>query len=73
MSGSKLETEPKSGEDNLRRRKIMKNRLYHILAINDKTGYTRQCTGYPMSHAACCVMMGKFNLNKNVRLQLTEV
>lgn len=51
----------------------MKNRLYHIVAINERAGYTRQCTSYPMLHEACCKMMRKFNLSKNVRLQLIEV
>lgn len=47
--------------------------LYHIWAINDKTGYTRKCTSYPMPHNQCCVMMSKFNLSKDVRLELVAI
>ena len=34
-------------------------RLYHLVAINDKTGKQMQLTAYPMPHEKCMIMKSK--------------
>lgn len=34
-------------------------RLYHVVAINDRTGRREQQTTYPMTHAECCTFKAK--------------
>lgn len=49
-------------------------RLYHIVAINERTGRKYYLTGYPMDHHSCCVMKSKQSKpHKDVRIQLEEV
>jgi len=48
-------------------------RLYHIVAINEKTGIKQYLTGYPMTHKECMVMKSKQSTPaKHVRIQLEE-
>lgn len=49
------------------------NRLYHIVAINERTGAKVYVTRYPDTHDACCVMLRKFSYHPARRLQLEEV
>lgn len=51
----------------------MNNRLYHIVAINEKTGKKEYLTTYPMPHDDCCVMLSKQSKHEHVRKQLEEV
>jgi len=51
----------------------MKERLYHIVAINERTGVKVYMTGYPMTHKECCTMKSKITKYKWRRLQLEEV
>ena len=48
-------------------------RLYHIVAINERTGRKTRMTRYPDTHEACCVMLKKFSYHPARRLQLEEV
>jgi len=50
-----------------------KIRLYHIVAINEKTGKTTYCTSYPMSHKEACVILKKFSNHPARRVQLEEI
>lgn len=50
------------------------SRLYHIVAINEKTGAKTYLTGYPMNHNDSCVMLNKqSNRVSYVRIQLEEI
>jgi len=49
------------------------NRIYHIVAINEKSGLKTYLTKYPMEHKPCCVMLQKFTQHPLVRIQLEEV
>lgn len=51
----------------------MKARLYNIVAINEKHGWKEYMTAFPMSHADCCVMLGKISKHPARRIQLEEV
>lgn len=51
----------------------MKERLYHIVAINERTGAKVYCTRYPTNHKDSCVMLSKFTPHKGIRCQLEEV
>ncbi|WP_394752795.1 hypothetical protein [Crenothrix sp.] len=48
-------------------------RLYHIEVVNDKTGYRKQMTGYPMIHKECMTMRSKMTQHKDTRYELIEV
>jgi len=48
-------------------------RMYHVIAINEKTNKKTYLTSYPMIHHEACVIKSKFNLHKDVRIQLEEV
>jgi len=49
-------------------------RLYHIVAINEKTGNRTRMTFYPMPHHEACTVLGKINnTHKGRRVQLEEV
>ncbi|SMG42983.1 hypothetical protein [Paraburkholderia susongensis] len=47
--------------------------LYHLVAINERSGRKVYLTGYPMLHHMCCVMKSKTSTHKDVRIQLEEV
>ncbi len=51
----------------------MKERKYHIVAINEKNGNKTYCTSYPMSHYDACVNLSKFSQHPARRVQLEEV
>lgn len=34
-------------------------RLYHLIAVNDKTGRHTQLTAYPTTHEKCMIMKSK--------------
>lgn len=51
-------------------------RLYHIVAVNDKTGKQYRQTGYPMPHHESCVMLSKIlpcYRPKHIRIMLVQV
>lgn len=48
-------------------------RMYHIVAINEKSGVKTYCTRQPMTHSEACVMLGKFSQHPARRVQLEEV
>ncbi len=50
----------------------MQNRLYNLVAINEKTGRVAVLTKWPMPHEEACVMMGKFANYPGRRIQLQE-
>ena len=47
-------------------------RLYHLIAVNDRTKFRDPQTSYPMAHKECMTMASKFNLHKDVRLIVEE-
>jgi hypothetical protein len=47
-------------------------RLYHIIAVNDKTGHTVYLTGYPMPHKKCMTMKGKISYHPARTIQIVE-
>jgi len=48
-------------------------RTYHIVAINERTGFRETLTRSPLTHAEACTMKDKFDPHKDVRIQLEEV
>jgi hypothetical protein len=50
---------------------MKKERLYHLVAINEKTGKIVVLTSYP-SHRHCMTMKSKFTPHRNVRIQVVE-
>ena len=50
----------------------MLERLYNIIAINDKTGKKVFLTGYPMNHKKCLIMLSKLSDYPNRRFLLIE-
>lgn len=50
----------------------MTARLYHLVAINEKTNKKTYLTGYPMTHEECCIMKGKFSYHPLRRIQLEQ-
>lgn len=48
-------------------------RLYHIVAIIEKSGDTVFMTRYPMDHKRACTMLHKFSKQKARTLQLMEI
>lgn len=48
-------------------------RLYHVVAINERTGKMTYCTEHPLSHKDACVVMSKFSHHPSRRIQLKEV
>jgi hypothetical protein len=51
-----------------------KARLYHLVAINEKTGNKVYLTRYPTSHAQCMTMKSKQSDRVSyVRIQVEEV
>lgn len=50
-----------------------RQRLYHLVAINEKGGWKVYLTKYAMTHTECCVMKGKFSSHPARRIQLEEV
>ncbi len=51
-----------------------KPRLYHLVAINEKTSKKVYLTRYPMEHAQCMTMKSKQSVGvPYVRIQVEEV
>ncbi len=51
-----------------------KPRLYHLVAINEKTGKKVYLTRYPMGHAQCMTMKSKQSDRVSyIRIQVEEV
>lgn len=48
-------------------------KLFHIVAINERTGQQVRMTGYPMPHDECCVMLTKITKYEWRRLVLVEM
>lgn len=48
-------------------------RLFNLVAINERSGKKTVLTAYPDTHAACVTMKGKFIAHRDVRIQLEEV
>jgi len=53
--------------------KRIKMRLYHIIAINERSGKKVYCTSEPMPHKEACIVLSKFSYHPARRLQLEEV
>lgn len=52
----------------------MNTRLYHLVAVNDKTGKKQYLTRTPMAHEKCMVMKSKQSDSvPHVRIQVEEV
>lgn len=47
-------------------------RLYHLIAVNDRTNGRRWLTRTPVSHDEACTIRGKFSAHRDVRILLTE-
>ncbi len=52
---------------------MQSGRLYHLVAINEKTGTKTYLTRYPDTHKACCTLKSKFSSHLARRIQLEEV
>lgn len=48
-------------------------RLYHLEAVNDKTGRRERLTAYPMPHAQACENKSRFSYHPARRIVLVEV
>ena len=48
-------------------------RLYHVAAVNDKTGYKQQCTRYPATHHEAVNIKNSFTYQKDRTIMLVEV
>lgn len=48
-------------------------RMYHIVAINERTRNKEYMTGYAMPHDQACVMLKKISAHPARRVQLEEV
>jgi len=46
--------------------------LYHLVAINEKTGNKVYLTNEPMTHKEACTVKGKFSYHPLRRIQLEE-
>lgn len=47
-------------------------RLYHLVAVNNKTDAATVLTSYPMTHAQCCTMKSKFTHHPARRIEMRE-
>jgi hypothetical protein len=51
----------------------MKERLYHIVAINERTGRKTYVTCVAMNHKDACTVLKKFSPHPARRMQLEQV
>lgn len=51
---------------------VANNRLYHLVAINVRSGLAFQVTAVPLPHSKACTLMGKFTVHAARRLELKE-
>jgi hypothetical protein len=47
-------------------------RMYHLEAVNEKTGQRTRLTRYAMTHAQCCAMKSKFTSYPARRIERVE-
>lgn len=47
-------------------------RLYHLIAVNDRTQRRVRLTASPATHQQCMTMKARFNLHRDVRLVVEE-
>lgn len=47
-------------------------RLYNVIAINERNGSVEVLTSSPLSHREACTIMGRFTPAKHVRIQLED-
>ena len=47
-------------------------RLYHLIAVNDRTKRRECLTAHPDTHANCMTMKGRFSPHKDVRIMVEE-
>ncbi len=52
---------------------MAKERLYHLVAINNRSGKSVPLTTYPMTHEKCCTMKSKSSYHPARRIELVEV
>ena len=50
-----------------------KEKIYHVYAINDKTGKKNYMTSYPISHSKCCTFISKQTKHADVRFVIEEL
>lgn len=50
----------------------MAQRMYDLVAINEKTGAETKLNGEPLTHAEACVVKSKFSSHPARRVQLKE-
>jgi hypothetical protein len=50
-----------------------RERMYHLVAINERTGKKTRLTSSPMGHQRAVTNKSKFNPRKDVRIQLEPV
>lgn len=51
----------------------MNTRVYHLVAVNNKTGAATVLTKYPMTHAQICTIKSKYSYHPARRLEHREV
>lgn len=51
---------------------MSQERLYHLFAVNDRTGKREQLTRFAMNHQDCCVNKSKFSPHPARRIVLVE-
>lgn len=51
---------------------MSQERLYHVVAVNNRTNKRTRVTGYAMSHAQCCTMKSKFTRHPTRSMELEE-
>lgn len=49
------------------------DRMYNLVAINERTNKKVILTSSPCTHKECCTMKSKFTPRPGVRIQLEEV
>lgn len=47
-------------------------RLYNVIAINERTGRKVVCTSRPLPHDKACVILSKLTRHPSARLQLEQ-
>lgn len=48
-------------------------RLYHVVAINERSGRREVCTSSPLPHDKACVILGNLTRHPTTRLQLEQI
>lgn len=50
----------------------MNEPLYHLQAVNNRTGHATRLTRYAATHAQACTMKSKFSIHSSRRIELVE-